>query len=40
MFKSGDVMCNFTEIITQSVKSKIIFGKSKLFAVRWLQWGS
>lgn len=32
MLNNGDVMCNFLKIITKYVKSKIIFGKSKLFA--------
>jgi len=36
MFKN-DVMRYFLKIITKSVKSKIIFGKPKLFAVSWLQ---
>jgi len=40
MFNNGDIICNFLKIITKSVKSKTIFGKPKLFAVRWLQWGS
>jgi hypothetical protein len=37
IFNNGDVMLNFLKIITKSVKIKIMFGKPKLFAVRWLQ---
>jgi len=37
MFTNGDVMRNFLKIVTRSVKSNIIFGKPKLFAVKRLQ---